>query len=159
MELHPLLVKIIDTPQFQRLRDIKQLGKTYAHMLPYFTSMHYNSSSLGGVYHVFPGASHNRFEHSIGYSHNFSHHYNISFISVCYLAGEFIEHFRETQPELDISEQDILCVKIAGLCHDMGHGPYSHLFQDLFLCEVRPHLKWKVCIGYYNNNSHLSYQK
>ena len=45
IELHSLLVKVIDTPQFQRLRNIKQLG---------------------GNYFVFPGASHNRFEHCIG---------------------------------------------------------------------------------------------
>ena len=56
---------------------------------------------------------------------------------MCYLAGEFIEHLREKQPELGISEQDVLCVKIAGLCHDMGHGPYSHLFQDLFIPELK----------------------
>ena len=46
IRLHSLLVKIIDTPQFQRLRYIKQLG--------------------GGCF-VYPGATHTRFEHSIGY--------------------------------------------------------------------------------------------
>ena len=46
MKLHPLLVHIINTPEFDRLRNIKQLG---------------------GAYHVYPGASNNRFEHSIGY--------------------------------------------------------------------------------------------
>ena len=54
----PLLVRIIDTPQFQRLRDIKQLG---------------------GTYYVFPGATHNRFEHSIGY------------VCVCVSGGDFVQ--------------------------------------------------------------------
>ncbi|KAI5625235.1 deoxynucleoside triphosphate triphosphohydrolase SAMHD1 isoform X1 [Silurus asotus] len=107
IELHPLLVKIIDTPQFQRLRYIKQLG---------------------GAYYVFPGASHNRFEHSIGVAH---------------LAGCLIKTLKEKQPELGITKQDVLCVQIAGLCHDLGHGPFSHLFDGMFIPRIRPDCQWK----------------
>lgn len=107
IELDPICVKVIDTPQFQRLRRLKQLG---------------------GAYFVFPGASHNRFEHSIG---------------VCHLAGEVVESLRARQPYLNISPIDVLCVKIAGLCHDIGHGPFSHMFDSKFIPTVVPGSKWK----------------
>ncbi|CAF1442196.1 unnamed protein product [Didymodactylos carnosus] len=105
IELNPLLVNIIDTPQFQRLRRIKQLSVTH---------------------YVFPGASHNRFEHSVG---------------TCYLAGELLTSLQQQQPHLDITDQDKLCVQIAALCHDLGHGPFSHLFEDV-IREIRPDRNW-----------------
>ena len=45
------------------------------------------------------------------------------------------------QPELNISKKDILCVKIAGLCHDLGHGPFSHMFEH-FIEVAAPGSNW-----------------
>ncbi len=75
------VVQIVDTPQFQRLRDLKQLGTTY---------------------YVFPGASHNRFEHCLGVSH---------------LAGKLLRTLNKGQPEIQLNQRDIHLVTIAGLCH------------------------------------------
>jgi len=97
IEIDTELLYIIDTPEFQRLRKIKQLGIAY---------------------HVFIGASHNRFEHSIG---------------VAYLCGLLMKNIKEKQPELYLTDRDIILVKIAGLCHDLGHACYSHFFDDYFL--------------------------
>ena len=99
IKLHPLLSKIINTPEFERLKDIKQLGVSYW---------------------IFPGASHNRFEHSIGTS---------------YLCGKLIDNLRELHShkkngKIEITEEESLCVKVAGLCHDLGHGPFSHFFDQ-----------------------------
>ncbi|KAM9447114.1 deoxynucleoside triphosphate triphosphohydrolase SAMHD1-like [Clarias gariepinus] len=109
IKMHPLLVEIIDTPEFQRLRNIKQLG---------------------GGYYVFPGASHNRFEHSIGVAH---------------LAGELVRSLRGslrgTEEKTAEDSNDELCVQIAGLCHDLGHGPFSHVFE-IFMKEAK--VEWKT---------------
>jgi len=91
-------VSLIDTPQFQRLRDLKQLGVTYL---------------------VFPGAAHNRFEHSLGTAH---------------LAWSVAGRLTLLQGKsLDLNKSDVAVATMAGLCHDLGHGPFSHVFDNELL--------------------------
>lgn len=97
---------IIDTPQFGRLRNIRQLGSAYF---------------------VYPCAKHTRWEHSVGVMH---------------LAGYFVNHLRHPDNFPGCCDsKDQLCVMIAGLCHDLGHGPFSHLWEH-FVNEARPEKKW-----------------
>ena len=44
-----------------------------------------------------------------------------------------VQHLRDQQPELCITERDIECVQLAGLCHDLGHGPFSHVWDGRFI--------------------------
>ncbi|KAF2286634.1 hypothetical protein GH714_023074 [Hevea brasiliensis] len=83
---------------------------------------------LGLTYMVYPGAVHSRFEHSLG---------------VYWLAGEAVHRIKAHQGlELDINNFDIKTVKLAGLLHDVGHGPFSHLFEREFLPRVLNGLNW-----------------
>ncbi|KAG1707067.1 hypothetical protein DVH05_026263 [Phytophthora capsici] len=100
IKVNGLCVSLMDTPQFQRLRDLKQLGT---------------------LYYVFPGASHNRFEHSLG---------------VSFLSGQTVERFRQQQPELELTQRDARLLSAAGLLHDLGHGPFSHVFEHEFMPRV-----------------------
>ncbi|MDR3478141.1 MAG: HD domain-containing protein [Gammaproteobacteria bacterium] len=89
----------IDSPNFQRLRHVKQLGM--------------------GDY-IFPGAVHTRFNHCIG---------------CCYVASQ-IAH------KIGLSEEERQLVIIACLLHDIGHGPFSHAFEDIFHRKLIRHEAW-----------------
>ena len=73
---------------------------------------------LAGSEYVYPGANHTRFEHSIG---------------VMYLASRVTENSGISQY---IGEDEAKLVKIAGLLHDVGHGPFSHVFEHLLDKEL-----------------------
>lgn len=111
--LDALCIRIVDTPEFTRLANLKQLGTCN---------------------YVFRGATHTRFEHSLGVAH---------------LAERLARILQQNQPELNITWQDVLCVKISGLCHDLGHGPFSHVFDGVFIKAMYPNgldgcgSKWK----------------
>ena len=84
--------RLLDTPEFQRLRRIRQLG---------FSDL------------VYPGATHSRFAHAVGVYHT---------------ARRLIEVIgrRHKEPPDRARERVAL---LAALLHDIGHGPFSHVFE------------------------------
>ncbi|MCL4552879.1 MAG: HD domain-containing protein [Candidatus Marsarchaeota archaeon] len=98
--------EIVDHWLFQRLRRIRQLG---------WTDM------------VYPGASHTRFEHSLGVMHNATRMYK----RIVNARSEFLESvFSYNKSGLD---RDKVLVRIAALLHDVGHAPFSHAAEELML--------------------------
>ena len=89
--------KFLDTSWVKRLKRVKQLGL---------------------LDHVFPSASHSRFEHSIG---------------VSYLAEKYNEFLIRNSRNIDCSSDMKFCIKMAGLLHDVGHGPFSHVFDNIVI--------------------------
>ena len=104
---------VLDSLPFQRLRHIHQLALTYL---------------------VYPGTTHKRFEHSLG---------------VMELAGRIFDvvtdpsntddRIKELLPDLAKPERRAYwrrVVRMAALCHDMGHLPFSHAAEELLPTAV-----------------------
>ncbi|MDE1829638.1 MAG: HD domain-containing protein [Thaumarchaeota archaeon] len=68
---------------------------------------------LAGAHLVYPGAQHSRFEHSLGTMH---------------VAGQASSILAE-KGHLDSDKIESL--RLAALLHDIGHGPFSHLFEEV----------------------------
>jgi len=98
-----ILWKLIQTPEFQRLRRIAQLG---------FAPI------------VYPGATHTRFSHSLGA------------MEMARKMLAILKHNKVVE-ESEKSENATVC---AALLHDVGHGPLSHVFEEVSeSCEIQIH--------------------
>lgn len=70
---------------------------------------------LGTTYLVFHGAEHSRFQHSLG---------------VYEIVRRIVDDGFSGRPEWD--EDERLITLLAALLHDLGHGPFSHAFENVF---------------------------
>ena len=68
---------------------------------------------LSGAHLTYPAAQHTRFEHSLGVMH------------IASMAGNAL-----LEKEL-LHSDDVKTLRLAGLLHDIGHGPFSHLFEEV----------------------------
>src|SRR5947208_6398450 len=96
--LGPREEKLIDTAPFLRLQKIKQLGF---------------------VYRVWPGATHTRYEHSLG---------------CYYLAVRAMRSLLQREEDgglFGVSVSSIQTLVVAALLHDIGHYPFSHTIEEL----------------------------
>jgi len=104
IELNEWEWDIINQPAFQRLRRIRQLGLTD---------------------YVYPGATHTRFEHSLGVMHVATRMYD----SIVARSREVLG--AELVYNDDGLRRDRMIVRLAALLHDVGHAPLSHAAEEI----------------------------
>jgi HD superfamily phosphohydrolase len=68
---------------------------------------------LAGAYLVYPGAVHTRFEHVLGAMH---------------IAGGIAESLAVAS---ELNTDQVQEVRLAALLHDVGHGPFSHMYEEV----------------------------
>lgn len=73
---------------------------------------------LGGDFQIYHTAEHSRFSHSLG---------------VYEIVRRMVEEIYELHEQL--SEYEKACVMLAGLLHDIGHGPFSHAFESISILK------------------------
>ncbi|PKK82574.1 MAG: phosphohydrolase [candidate division Zixibacteria bacterium HGW-Zixibacteria-1] len=106
--------KIINSLPFQRLRNIHQLSLSFM---------------------VYPGATHRRFEHSLGVMELAGRVFDV-ITSPYKISDEVRGLFSDC--DVDLNDNSVLnywkkTLRIAALCHDMGHLPFSHAAEDKLL--------------------------
>jgi HD superfamily phosphohydrolase len=107
--------EVMDSAPFQRLRHIHQLALSYL---------------------VYPGATHRRFEHSLGVMDVATRIYDVV-TRLDKLSDDVREHVPEPAT-LDYAYSRSL-LRIAALCHDVGHLPFSHAAEDELLPDGWDH--------------------
>ena len=108
--------KVLNSRCFQRLRHIHQLALTYL---------------------VYPGASHKRFEHSLGVMELADRVYDVVTNTV-----HLTDDLRGRLPPLTSDDQREYwrrVLRMAALCHDLGHLPFSHAAEKELLPECWDH--------------------
>ena len=107
VEFLPWETVLLDSPMLQRLRGVRQLGM--AHL-------------------VYPGAGHDRLEHSRGVVEAAER-----MIRALERNADYRRRFGSDRDELVpwVNDQDRYATRLAALLHDIGHGPFSHATEQL----------------------------
>ena len=105
--------RVLDSPPVQRLRNVHQLAMSYL---------------------VYPGATHKRFEHSLGVMELAGRVFDV--VTTQDVHESVVNVVRNVSGGMDYWRR---VVRMAALCHDIGHPPFSHAAERALLPAGRSH--------------------